>query len=392
MPGPVHIAYFVHDLNDAAVQRRLDMLAQGGATVTLLGFRRGARLGPIQGAARIVDLGATENGKLAARALSVVTAAVRRHRWAGAVKGADLILARNLESLALATLARPRGVRMAYECLDIHRMMLGGGPVGRVMRAIEKALLRGCDNLVTSSPAFVERYFRPRHGTLPDTLLVENRVLAHEAQAPDAPLAPAQPWRIGWFGIIRCARSLQLLTDLVTALPGVVEVEIRGRPARDVLPDFDEVIAATPGLNYLGPYDRRTDLPRVYAGVHFTWTMDFYEAGGNSDWLLPNRLYEGSLFGPVAIAHAASETGRWFARQHAGLLIHEPVGPALQALLRDMTPARYDAARDAMAAIGRDALVYDPVDCQRLVAALTAASVTEAAPAPQTRLQPEAAV
>ena len=82
---------------------------------------------------------------------------------------------------------------------------------------------------------------------------------------------PAPPWRIGWFGIIRCARSLDLLADLVRAHPGLVEVDIRGRPARDVLPGFDHIIAATPGLVFHGAYDRKGDLPYLYSDVHFTW-------------------------------------------------------------------------------------------------------------------------
>ena len=36
----LHILYFVHDLADPAVRRRVLMLQAGGALVTLAGFRR----------------------------------------------------------------------------------------------------------------------------------------------------------------------------------------------------------------------------------------------------------------------------------------------------------------------------------------------------------------
>src|SRR6185312_12560894 len=119
--------------------------------------------------------------------------------------------------------------------------------------------------------------------------------------------------RIGWFGVIRCRRSLQLLANLVTALPGVVEVIIRGRPRRKVIPDFDRLLATTPGLSFLGEYDRHTELAALYGDVHFAWAVDFYEAGLNSDWLLPNRLYEGTLYGAVPLVLDSVETGRWLA-------------------------------------------------------------------------------
>ena len=231
------IVYFVHDLNDAAVQRRVDMLMLGGASVTLLGFRRGDRLGALHGPAKIIDLGATHNGKMLARIAAVVTAAFQRGRWQTALDGADIVLARNLECLALAVAARRHRApqaRLAYECLDVHRLMLGRGVPGRVLRALEGWWMKSCDALMISSPAFIVHYFLPRHRELPPQLLVENRVLSGEEQTspPQPDQAAGPPWRIGWFGVIRCARSLAALAALARAMPGQVEVVIRGRPAR----------------------------------------------------------------------------------------------------------------------------------------------------------------
>ena len=40
---------------------------------------------------------------------------------------------------------------------------------------------------------------------------------------------------------------------------------------------------------------------------------------------LPNRIYEGSLYGTVPIAPAGIETGRWLAKRGAGVILEEPV-------------------------------------------------------------------
>ena len=362
------ITYFVHDLYDAAVQRRIDMLTLGGAEVTVLGFYRGDRVSAVR-AKRVIDLGPTQNGRMVSRAMAVWRAFRNRHKWHFLLDGADVVLARNLECLALAIPARNArrpAASIGYECLDIHRLMLGQGLVGISLRMIEAHLMRACDVLIISSPAFLDNYFHRRHRTLPRALLIENRMLSTEKQdATPRALPSGPPWRIGWFGVIRCARSLRLLAALVTALPGQVEVEIRGRPARDVIPEFDEVIAGTPGLSFLGAYDRRLDLPRLYGAVHFTWAMDFYEAGGNSDWLLPNRLYEGGLFGPVPVASAGSETGRWCQRKAVGLILQEPSPDALVTVFRDLDAASYRRKAAAMAAIPHQDLVYDQADCIR---------------------------
>ena len=61
----------------------------------------------------------------------------------------------------------------------------------------------------------------------------------------------------------------------------------------------DKVIDANPDLSFLGPYAWPGDLPDIYGGVDVAWLIDRYQAGQNSDWLLPNRLYEGCLNGAV---------------------------------------------------------------------------------------------
>ena len=151
---------------------------------------------------------------------------------------------------------------------------------------------------------------------------------------------------------------------------GAVEVEIRGRPARDAVPDFDAVVAATPGLSFGGAYDRATDLAAMYGRVHFTWAIDFYEDGLNSSWLLPNRLYEGSAFGSVPLALRAVETGRWLDRHGCGLLLDPPLERTLPALFAGMTAAAYAEARQRVARLDPGLLVETPASASAFVTRL----------------------
>jgi hypothetical protein len=75
----VRIAYFVHDLSDPAVGRRVRMLRTGGAEVTVLGFRRAERAPEIAGAA-VVDLGRTYDAAFAQRIGKVLAAVARSAR------------------------------------------------------------------------------------------------------------------------------------------------------------------------------------------------------------------------------------------------------------------------------------------------------------------------
>ena len=65
----IRVLYLAHDLSDAAIWRRVQMLRAGGAEVDVCGFRRGDYVAP-EGISTI-DLGVTENARLTRRALSV---------------------------------------------------------------------------------------------------------------------------------------------------------------------------------------------------------------------------------------------------------------------------------------------------------------------------------
>ena len=105
--------------------------------------------------------------------------------------------------------------------------------------------------------------------------------------------------------------------------------------------------------------------------MHFTWAIDYFEEGLNSAWLLPNRLYEGGLFGSVPIALADVETGRWLAKRGAGVLVGDPVED-LAGALAAMTPERYGDLAARSAAIPLTDLRATTADCVRLVQTLEA--------------------
>jgi succinoglycan biosynthesis protein ExoL len=295
--------------------------------------------------------------------VAAIRAMASSRRWRAGVAGADIVFARNLEMLAIAVVVRGRietSPPIVYECLDIHRLMTRGDWIGAVLRWIEGRLLRSTTLLVTSSPRFIGAYFERFHRVLPPWIVLENKLLADEVTScrkPIGALPPGPPWRIGWFGVIRCRQSLALLADLVRLSGGRVEVEIRGRPARDVIADFDSVITQTPGLYFGGPYDRATELGSLYGRVHFSWAIDFYEEGQNSDWLLPNRLYEGSAFGAVPLALANVETGRWLERHGCGILLAAPLDETLQVFFQGLSQAIYGEERARVLGLPRSDLI-----------------------------------
>ena len=110
----------------------------------------------------------------------------------------------------------------------------------------------------------------------------------------------------------------------------------------------------------------------MYANVHFAWAIDYYEAGANSEWLLPNRLYEGPLHGAVPFALRRTEAGRWLDQRGCGILFGDAVEEELVKFLSKLDMPAYTQAKQALARIPYSDLVDGPEACAKFVAVLAA--------------------
>lgn len=379
------ILYLAHDLDDSAIWRRVSMLEAAGAVVEVAGFQR-STTPPLRPA---TVLGQTHSGRFLHRALSALRLLFRAGDIAPGT-APDVILARNLEMLPLARRIRGRFARdqrpqLVYEVLDIHRLLVGSGPLPAVFRAVERRLCRGVDKVLISSPRFDKEHFRRYGQVSAPVVLVENKIWDpdHPDAAPEPvrpPRRPDDPLVIGWFGILRCAQSLRCLDALSRLADGRLRVVLRGRPALDALPEFHRTVEANPWMEFLGPYRYPQDLPQIYGSVDVAWLIDRFDAGANSDWLLPNRLYESCAHGAIPLALQGTETGSQLTRRGLGLVVPDLRPDAVALVLASLDDAALAALRAGIAAT-------DPADwrttrqeCARLIDQLAGrASVPRAA-------------
>jgi glycosyltransferase involved in cell wall biosynthesis len=354
----MQIAYLVHDLNDAAVRRRVALFEAAGLRLRLAGFHRDAHVPATVGSAAVTPLGRTSDGALVQRALSVLRNVLWPFTTRRLTRDADVIVARNLETLVVARCARRKGQRLVYECLDIHRLLLGDGLASRWLHRLEAWALKHVDLVFVSAPAFRDAYFRKHIGYEGDVLLVENLVPRPEGGMPPViEPPPPEPWVIGWFGMLRCRKTFGMLKALAAGSGGRIEVLIAGRASTDMFDDFDREAAEAPGVRFLGGYTAE-DLPRLFGQVHFVWAIDYFEEGLNSVWLLPNRLYESIAHGAVPLALRSVATGEWLGEHGAGILLDDPMAE-LPALIDRMTAADYRGLRAAVARVPAAAVTMD---------------------------------
>jgi succinoglycan biosynthesis protein ExoL len=373
----VRLVFFGHDALDPALRRRIRAFEGEGVEVDAFTMRRGALADTPW---RNVDLGKTRDAAFAQRltALARARPVVARHR--DLLTRADVIYARNLDMLALARWAKRQSGAvgaLVYECLDVHRFMTRDDPLGAAMRATERSLLNDVALTVVSSLAFTREYFDKRQPGRTRTQLIENRLPPgyDYGPRPSAPHASGDGRiRIGWFGNLRCRRSLALLLSLAERFPDRVEIVLRGNPARTELGDFETSLADHKNVRFEGRYAWPEDLSKIYGELDLVWAGDFHDPGANSKWLMPNRLYEGGYFGAPPLAPADCETGAWVKSRNVGFVLEEPLEQTLLAFFEKLNRAAIGAARQRLLATPDDAFVQPRGELSAMLAAAVRAA------------------
>ena len=120
-------------------------------------------------------------------------------------------------------------------------------------------------------------------------------------------------------------------------------------PARTEVPMFEPLIDARANMTYFGRYRSPEDLSAIYDELDVVWAGDFMEAGYNSVWLLPNRIYEGGYYCTPSIAPAGTETAAWLERNDCGFIIDAPLSETLGALVGGLIKNRAPIASRAAA-------------------------------------------
>lgn len=362
-----HILVFAFDLTEASQVRRIKSLQMLGHSVESAAFRRGNMNASFVSDWPNVDLGFVANNSYGRRVVGIMRGILLMSRHRREVKAADVIIARNFDLLVIAwsirLLSGAGRTPLVYECLDIHGLFTRSDRVGAVMRWCERRLLARVQLLVVSSPGFIRQYFAPTQGYDGAHALIENK-LWFDGKPVDRQTGRTtqNPLTIGWVGSIRCAPSLQLLLAAADHFGDRLRIRIHGNVHRHVLPDFDDQIAARVNITYFGPYAYPDGLAAVYDACDVVWAQDLWQRGANSDWLLPNRIYEASWFGCPSIAVADTETGRRVAEDGLGFVISAPTKDALIELIDNLDPDRVAAVSARLLATPDSAFMLGPDD------------------------------
>jgi glycosyltransferase involved in cell wall biosynthesis len=356
------IAFFAHERGDARVMKRITALQAQGREVIGFTFHRVRDKPDLPPTWENVHLGTTHNRRYLQRLFVFGSSLATLWKHRNRLRACAMIYVINTDNAMLALLGRRfsgRRVPLVLELADILPAMTVTGVVSRIFRAIERAVLKRCALLVTTSPGFIRNYFEPVQGHRGEIFLLENKVYPSgglpPAMAGDrGPVAAGRPWVIGCFGALRCPRSLEIMHALALELGDRVRFVLRGYPAGTLAGDFEKLLGGLPNFQFGGAYLYPDELAGMYAGIDLNWAFDMSDPNGNSAWLLPNRIYEGGCFGIPVIGAKGTETGNWIEENQLGWTFDEPLEEHLAEFIRSLSRAGWQGMKARCAAHPRE--------------------------------------
>ena len=159
--------------------------------------------------------------------------------------------------------------------------------------------------------------------------------------------------------------SFRILRTAAERLPNLVDISLRGRPTSQ-LRDLTDQHLPLPNMRFGGSY-RQTDLAELYQNVHMMWAIDYSQRGSNSNWLLPNRIYEAGYYNCPVIALAGTQTSTWLEEHGTGIIMRHPPSD-VERFLADLDSSEYRRVKGSTAAIPTADLVHSIEDCRKFVA------------------------
>lgn len=372
---PLRGIYIGADATNPTLILRIRSFLRAGVDLTAFTFRRHKFNTAYRPEWHNVHLGDTVDRNYVRRLPTLFRGLRRLLEEREVFRAADFIYARNIDLLILGLLARRltgSSAKLVYEVEDVQEVFFKDTFSGRLFRRIERWALKHTDLLVPLSPGFMRGYFEPVQSYDGPHYILENKLQLGDLA--DVPTEKGRAWEeitdrwvIGWFGTLRCPKSMKLLEEIAERLGDKVEIYTRGYPTETGLDAYMEIVNRHPNWTYEGEYTIPDDLEEMYGRVHFSWCLDFLDEHGNSPLLLACRMYQGGFYGAVPLVIEGTEMDRWLDRAGVGHAFGAPYAEKIAAFLEAVDPKDYRAERADMIARRRDLFLEDGRDTRGLL-------------------------
>ena len=312
------------EVSASRMARRVDMLRKAGFQPEALAFERDS-IGGRAPDCPVETMGRIYPGRYFNRVIRLMKAVPQAR---AAMRHSDLAYAFNLDMALLAWIAGA-GLKkpIVLEVGDIREVQTTGGITGRLVRAVDRIVTGACRLLVLTTRGYRAYYRDWLRVNTPD-LVIENKLDPSFASATLRCFTHLElkashfrrPLRIGYFGRLRDAWSLQVLESVAQSTSGKFEIVLAGSP-RGIVKGLSQRVREFPNVEYLGAYRYPDDLTGLYSSVDLV--MSCYPPDVPLGWSQTNRYYEACLFRKPLLVRNGTGDAEQVLKHDIGLILTE---------------------------------------------------------------------
>lgn len=308
--------------------KRVTMLQSAGFHMRVAYFDRRYHKGRTPNC-EAVCLGELSHGKYLKRIIKIMIALPRLRRM---IRDCDLVYASGPDMAYMALLAGAGlKIPIVLEVGDIREIQLMKGVIGNLIRRVDRLFLMQCALLVATTTDFIQEYYRKWLKADVPSFVLENkleRTVTETYSGRVRGLEPGvigkeRPLRVGYFGLLRCEWTWEVLKKWAGERPNEVEIVIAGFNL--IGADIGEQVKGHDNIRWLGEYRSPEDLPDLYGSVDIIWACYHYihEDDWNLKWARTNRFYESCFFQRPIIARSGSSDGKNVKAYDIGMTVVE---------------------------------------------------------------------
>lgn len=211
--------------------------------------------------------------------------------------------------------------KIVYEVGDIRELFLGKHLINCFARSVDRFIVKRVYLLIVTSKAFLTEYFEKRLNVYNlNYLEIENKI--DESQLCYTNRSNYRTnkklIRIGYFGVIRCQQSWNILKSVLLQSPDKIVLVVYGVPSN--IYDFENDCKTIETIQYKGSYISPTELPKIYSSVDIVWIAGSH-GSENYRWAKRCRYYESGYFRKPMIAQVGTQDGELVQKYQIGLVL-----------------------------------------------------------------------
>jgi len=330
------IIFFVHDISDARVIKRIKAFKILGAEIVICGFQRKRyTLNDFDYSdVKLIRIGETNEKKYLKRIPKIMFGIVIILKNINKFRNSTCIYCINIDMLVLATILRIRyKVNIYYEVGDILNTFIGNALLNNVLRIFERFLLKGTSLLILTSPAFYHQFYKKIQKIKIPWILLENKLIFKKKCRGTITYKKTKKIKIVYHGVLRCPLSIKILTKVATEFEKKCELHIHGFPLSVNKNLLTFYASKSKNIYWHGEFNYPDDLKGILSDADLLWLIDLSENISNAKWLLPNRLYDGIYYRVPMLALCDTETGNYIKKYDLGYCFGEDVLMELRTLV-----------------------------------------------------------